>query len=151
MASVFQNIDPPSPSPPGECVPRTKGGRRRKHSLGGEVGGGSIFWKTSDKALYSTYVSTVLCEAASSLVEVQRRTQRSVPADYPGAIGLSDVDSGNKSNFQALTQNVFKKICKCVCREDACESTHIVKKDLLRILVVQFFSLFHYDTHAREP
>jgi hypothetical protein len=30
------------------------------HSLGGEGGGGvSIFWKTPDTALYSTYVSTL--------------------------------------------------------------------------------------------
>jgi hypothetical protein len=44
MSGVFQNIDPPPPSPPG-----------RTHLLGGEgVGGGSIFWKTPDTALYST-------------------------------------------------------------------------------------------------
>jgi hypothetical protein len=35
-------------SPPGECC----GGRT--HSPGGEGGGGSIFWKTQDTALYST-------------------------------------------------------------------------------------------------
>ncbi len=34
------------------CVGRT-------HLPGGEGGGGSIFWKTSDTALYSTYVSTL--------------------------------------------------------------------------------------------
>jgi hypothetical protein len=45
MAGVIQNIDP---SPPG-----------RTHSLGGEGGEGSIFWKTSDTALYSTYVSAL--------------------------------------------------------------------------------------------
>ncbi len=41
MAGVFQNIDPPSPSPPGECVPPPPlrcGGKT--HSLGGEGGGG---------------------------------------------------------------------------------------------------------------
>ncbi len=58
MAGVFQNIDPPPPSPPGECVlPRLWCGGRT-HSLGGEGGGRSIFWKTSDTALYSTYVTT---------------------------------------------------------------------------------------------
>jgi hypothetical protein len=31
----------------------------RTHSLDGEGGGGSIFWKTPDTALYSTYVSTL--------------------------------------------------------------------------------------------
>jgi hypothetical protein len=43
MSSVFQNIDPPSPSPPGECVlPRLWGGGRT-HSLDGEgVGGVNI-------------------------------------------------------------------------------------------------------------
>jgi hypothetical protein len=56
MAGVFQNIDPPSPSPPGECVPPAFGagegtlGRRRG-------GGGPIFWKTSDTILYVLYVS----------------------------------------------------------------------------------------------
>jgi hypothetical protein len=40
MSFVFQNIDPPSPSPPGECVPRLCCGGRT-HSPGGEgVGGG---------------------------------------------------------------------------------------------------------------
>jgi hypothetical protein len=47
MSGVFQNIDPPT-----RCGGRT-------HSLGGEGGGGSIFWKTPDTALYSTYVSTL--------------------------------------------------------------------------------------------
>jgi hypothetical protein len=42
MSLVFQNIDPPPPSPPGECVvctPRLWCGGRT-HSLGGERGGG---------------------------------------------------------------------------------------------------------------
>jgi hypothetical protein len=55
MAGVFQNIDPPPPSPPGELVPPAFGAGGRTHSLVGEGGGGSI-WKTSDTALYSTYV-----------------------------------------------------------------------------------------------
>jgi hypothetical protein len=59
MAGVFQNIDPPPPSPPGECVYPPPLVRGRTHSLVGEGGGGSIFWKTSDTALYSTYVSTL--------------------------------------------------------------------------------------------
>jgi hypothetical protein len=50
MAGVFQNIDPPWPHAFG-----AGGG----HWLGGEGGGGSIFWKTQDTALYSTYVSTL--------------------------------------------------------------------------------------------
>ncbi len=57
MSLVFQNIDPPPPSPPGECVPPAFVAGGRTHSLGGERGGGSIFWKTPGTALYSTYVS----------------------------------------------------------------------------------------------
>jgi hypothetical protein len=39
MAGVFQNIDPPPPSPPGECVPLAfGGGGGRTHSLVGGVG-----------------------------------------------------------------------------------------------------------------
>ncbi len=52
VSGVFQNIDPPSPSPPGECVlPHNKGGDT--HSPGGEGGEGSIFWKTPDIGLAS--------------------------------------------------------------------------------------------------
>jgi hypothetical protein len=53
MSLVFQNIDLPPPSPPCDCVPPTL--------VRGEdtITGGSIFWKTRDTALYSTYVSTL--------------------------------------------------------------------------------------------
>ncbi len=65
MSGVFQNIEPPTPSPPGECIPPPPrlwcGGRT--HSLGGKGGGVSIFWKTPDTALYSTYVSTLWVRA----------------------------------------------------------------------------------------
>jgi hypothetical protein len=41
MSGVFQNIDPPTPSPPGECVPPRLWCGGRTHSLGEEgVGGG---------------------------------------------------------------------------------------------------------------
>jgi hypothetical protein len=51
------------------CTPLWCGGRT--HSLGGEGGGGgSIFWKTPDTALYSTYVST-LCLYPSLYTKVR--------------------------------------------------------------------------------
>jgi hypothetical protein len=60
MSLVFQNIDPPPPSPPGECVlPPNKGGgvqnRRAERGMGG-----SIFWKTIDIGLpsYGNNLST---------------------------------------------------------------------------------------------
>jgi hypothetical protein len=56
MSDVFQNIDPPPPSPPGECVPSAFGGG--EDTLAGWRGG-LIFWKTQGTALYSTYVSTL--------------------------------------------------------------------------------------------
>jgi hypothetical protein len=56
MAGVFKNIDPPSPSPPSECVPLVRGEDTLARRRGG---GGSIFWKTSDTALYFTYVNTL--------------------------------------------------------------------------------------------
>jgi hypothetical protein len=60
MAGAFKNIDSPSPSPPGEYVPPPL--VRGEDTLAGwRGGGGSIFWKTSDTALYSTYVSTLWC------------------------------------------------------------------------------------------
>ncbi len=60
MSGVFQNIDPPTSSPPGECVPSRLWCGGRTHSLGGEGVGGSIFWKMPDTALYSTYVVSTL-------------------------------------------------------------------------------------------
>ncbi len=65
MSSVFQNIDLPPPSPPGECVPPPPARRvctppppplvRGEDTLAGwKGGGGSIFRKTPDTALYST-------------------------------------------------------------------------------------------------
>jgi hypothetical protein len=40
MAGVFQNSDPPSPSPPGECVPPAFGaGGRLQDTLAGWRGG----------------------------------------------------------------------------------------------------------------
>ncbi len=44
--------------------------RGRTHSLGGEGGGGSIFWKMRDTALHSTYVSTLW------LIQLEDRSQR---------------------------------------------------------------------------
>jgi hypothetical protein len=55
VSGVLQNIDPPPPSPPGECA----FGAGMTRSPGGEGGGGSIFWKMPDTALYSTYISTL--------------------------------------------------------------------------------------------
>jgi hypothetical protein len=60
MSLVFQNIDPPPPSPPGEYVlpPAFVGGEDR---FAGRRGGWvSIFWKTRDIGLpsYSNNLST---------------------------------------------------------------------------------------------
>ncbi len=63
MSCVFQNIDPPPPSPHGECVPPRLCCGGRTHSPGGEGGGGSIFWKTQDTALYSTYIESSLANS----------------------------------------------------------------------------------------
>ncbi len=49
----------PYPPPPGECVPPPPLVRGRTHSLCGEGCEGSIFCKTPNTALYSTYVSTL--------------------------------------------------------------------------------------------
>jgi hypothetical protein len=60
MSCVFQNIDPPPPSPPGECVPSAfvAGGGHTRWVVRGV--GGSVFWKTQDTALYSTYKESSL-------------------------------------------------------------------------------------------
>ncbi len=61
----FQNIDPLPPHRPASVYlpPPCLWCGGRTHSLGGEGGGGSIFWKTPDTALYSTDVSTLWVRA----------------------------------------------------------------------------------------
>ncbi len=57
MYSVFRNIDPPPPHRPA-IVYRPAFGAGEGHTRRVERGGGgTIFWKTPDTALYSTYVS----------------------------------------------------------------------------------------------
>ncbi len=53
MSGVFQNIDPPPPSQPSECVlsPHPRRGVHTRRAMRGV--GGSIFWKTSDIGLAS--------------------------------------------------------------------------------------------------
>ncbi len=53
MSGVFQTIDPPNPSPPGECVPPAFGAGGGHTREGREGGGSKIVWKTPDTALYS--------------------------------------------------------------------------------------------------
>jgi hypothetical protein len=55
MDGVFQSIDPPPPPPP--PPPPRRGGWGVNRAERGV--GGSIFWKTSDTALYSKCVSTL--------------------------------------------------------------------------------------------
>jgi hypothetical protein len=70
MYGVFHNIDidplPPPHRPASACTtpPLVRG----EDTLAEwEGGGGSIFWKTPDTALYSTYVSTLYCTVFSKL------------------------------------------------------------------------------------
>jgi hypothetical protein len=80
MAGVFQNIEPPHR--PASVYPRLWCGGRT-HSLVGEGGGGSIFWKTPDKDLYSTYVSTLCsqCFVSGSAQELSVVFPRSGSSD----------------------------------------------------------------------
>jgi hypothetical protein len=59
MSGVFQIIDPPPPHRTASAYPPPL--VRGEHTLAGRRGvwGGSIFWKTTDTALYSTNVSTL--------------------------------------------------------------------------------------------
>jgi hypothetical protein len=72
MAGVFQNIDPPSPSPTGECVPQAFGAGGGHTRLGERGVGGS------DTALYLTYVST-LCPLQSPPLFHNRSADYSQP------------------------------------------------------------------------
>jgi hypothetical protein len=69
MSLVFQNIDPPPPSPPGKCVPPAFVGGRT-HSPGGEGDGGSIFWKTIDIGLPSSSINLSTGNPKENRIEV---------------------------------------------------------------------------------
>jgi hypothetical protein len=61
MSCVFQNIDPHPPlRPVSVYLPPLARGEDTLAAPGGEGGGGSIFWKTQDTALYSTYIESSL-------------------------------------------------------------------------------------------
>jgi hypothetical protein len=63
MSCVFQNIDPPPPSPPGECTPRLCCGGRT-HSPGGEEGGGGVggqYFGRRKTQLFTLPISNPLC------------------------------------------------------------------------------------------
>jgi hypothetical protein len=103
MSSVFQNIDPPPPSRPGECVPPPLV-RGEDTPLGGEGGGGSIFWNTTGKALYSTYVSTLWMKGflIRSLQEIEHVIVGSCQQE-----GLA-VDVQQRAHVQVLQDNEHK-------------------------------------------
>jgi hypothetical protein len=60
MSGVFQNIDPRPLTVRRVCTPPPPAfGAGGGHTRWVERGWGSIFWKTPDTALYSTYVCTL--------------------------------------------------------------------------------------------
>jgi hypothetical protein len=62
MSGVFQNIDPPPPSLPGECVPSHHWCGGRTHSLGGEgVGVNSLEGARHCSVLYLCKYFAALC------------------------------------------------------------------------------------------
>jgi hypothetical protein len=76
LSVVFQNIDPPPPSPPSECVfpPHH---RPRTHSPGGEgMGGQYTYWKTPAIGLASYNNLSTLCCLLTCL---SYRLQQPVP------------------------------------------------------------------------
>jgi hypothetical protein len=58
MSGVFQSLTPNPPHRPASLYPPPPPPLERGEDTlaGWKVGGGSIFWKTPDTALYSTYV-----------------------------------------------------------------------------------------------
>ncbi len=64
-------------SPPSECATLAfvAGG---EHTRGGEGGGGSIFWKTQDTALYSTYIYRILFGSRNSNFDKESRVPVSI-------------------------------------------------------------------------
>jgi hypothetical protein len=59
MSGVFKNIDHTPPHRPASVCPPPLVRGEGDTLAGRRGGGGSIFWKTTDTALYYTYVSTL--------------------------------------------------------------------------------------------
>ncbi len=76
MSRVFQNIDPPPPSPPGEFVPPAFcAGRGRGHTRCVERGvGGQYFGRreTQLSTLHMYYVSTLWSQASGQIFKRRR-------------------------------------------------------------------------------
>jgi len=80
MSGVFQNNDPP-PTARRVCTPLPL--VRGEDTLAGwSGGGGSIFWKTPDTSLYSTYASTLCVECLSCLSQSLQRGYSTGTAVY---------------------------------------------------------------------
>jgi hypothetical protein len=76
MSGVFLNIDPPPPHRPASVYPPPPAFGAGEDILAGwRGGGGSIFWKTPDTALYSTYVSTLCGNVSHFLSRVDPLTE----------------------------------------------------------------------------
>jgi hypothetical protein len=100
MSGVFQNIDLP-PAPASVYPPRLWCGGRT-HSLGGEEGWGTIFWKTLDICKY--FVATPLDSCAFFLTTFGRKAPRGAGFELPVCLaGSWKMNTGRKGLDRAGT------------------------------------------------
>jgi hypothetical protein len=78
MSGVFQNIDAPTLSPPGECVPPplVRGEDKLARGRGGGV---SIFWKMPDTALSVLYIRKYFVIVMLSLLSTKNPSRWIAP------------------------------------------------------------------------
>jgi hypothetical protein len=77
-------LTPHPPHRPASVHPRLWCGGRT-HSLDGEGGGGSIFWKTPDTTLYSTYVRTLWIILSDTSTQVHSTSVAPPPLNSPAS------------------------------------------------------------------
>jgi hypothetical protein len=81
VSGVSQNIDPPPPSPPRECVLPPHQSRGEDTLAGRWEGGGSIFWKTPDIELASYSIIPLRSSSTIPAPEITEAEAKAVVAD----------------------------------------------------------------------
>jgi hypothetical protein len=124
MSSVFRKIDPPTPSPLGECEPPPPpllvwG----EDTLAGwRGGGGSIVRKTPETALYSIYT---LCLIRTMTLQKLCCGRKGTPAVNPDILNIninhvesaSLPSSGGASIFAFFSLARLLSACSCIAKD----------------------------------
>jgi hypothetical protein len=114
MSCVFQNIDPPPPTPLSArrlCNVYPPPLLRGEDTLAGWRGG-SIFWKTQDTALYSTYIESSLTGSINLGTDVNVSQKETTAREYCKDVASVHDCKGFSFGSQWIFHPTEKSYCK---------------------------------------